>query len=167
MTEEQERSQRQRAFDLVSDARRRVNPKTKEHIAEVASRHADDELISYATFVGWKYLVLEWEHSQRLSHRRDVRSGHQNASGRWQQVRQDILAMPVTVGEQHLVLGELHLEEVQQLISVRTEMAEELIEEAARFERIAAEMRAANVETVAELGSERVELLYAGEVQNA
>jgi hypothetical protein len=161
--EERERSQRQRAFDLIEAARKRVNPKTTEHIAEVAQRHAEDDLQDYIRLYGWRQMVRDQEHQVRGDWRRPTRSGHQNASGRYAQLR-NILDMPVEVDEQHLVLGELDLVGVQSLIAKYERKASELLEETERLQRIATAMKDEGVEIVADLGSERVELLYTGEV---
>lgn len=163
--EERERSQRQRAFDLIAGARNRVNPKTTEHIAEVAQRKAEDDLQDYVRAYGWRQMVRDWEHVARRSNRTPVRSGHQNASGMYRQLR-DILQMPVAPDEQHLLLGELDLEGVRTLIHTYERKAGEMISEADRLRRIAAAMEAEGAEIVADLGSERVQLLYTGESQN-
>lgn len=164
MTDEEARSLRQRAFDLIGSARRRVNPKTTEHIAEVAMRNAGAEIEEYVRAFGWRQLVRNFEEAERAQFRQ-TRSGHQNASGRYRQLR-DILEMPVVVEEQHLVLGELDLASISILIQTYERKAEEMLAEKERLSRIAAAMKEEGAETVADLGSERVELLYTGDAQN-
>lgn len=163
MTDE-ERSQRQQAFQLIADARRRANPTTTEHIAEVARRNAPDNLRGYIEFLGWKELVYDQEHESRTQFKQ-VRSGHRNQSGRYGQLR-SILEMPERLGNIAKPLGELNLEELELVIAAYEQRAAENSAEAERLARIAEAMRIENAVLVADLGADKVQALYAEETVN-
>jgi hypothetical protein len=164
MTDEEERSQRRQAFDLVAKARKRVNPTTTEHIAEAAKRHADPELCEYVEFMGWKDLVHRQEDDTR-SYFRPNRSGHKNASGRYRSIR-SILDMPERIGDLAKPLGGLSLSELRVAIAAYERRAEDNATEAGRLERIASAMESEGAATVADLGEERVLDLYTAESQS-
>jgi hypothetical protein len=169
MTEEEQEAQetqRQKAFALLTQIRKRTNPTTTEHLAETAKRKADDEIRGYAEFVGWQHLVRDQEHRSRTLNR-GVRSGHDNQSARYYGVR-TILDTYYRISDQLVTsLGEMTLEVLGEAIAQYEHRAANMAAEATRLERIREAMQAEGVETVAELGAERVKELYAGETSNA
>lgn len=161
MTEEEQRSQRQQAFELIAQARSRVNPATTEHIAETAMRHADEDLHAYVRFVGWKQMVKDQEHVARTNQRQPIRSGHFNKSGRYR-----FFQTPWRIGELAKPIGEMNLGELQEVIAGYLRKSEEMADEASRLQAIADAMISEELTRVADLGEERALALYRGETSN-
>jgi hypothetical protein len=157
VTDEEQQSLRQQAFDLIATSRSRVNPTTTEHIAETAIRHAAPDLDDYARFIGWKFLVKLQEDQSRAEYR-PTRSGHKNRSGRY-----SFFQTPWRIGDLAKPLGEMNLAELKTVIAGYLQRAEESTAEANRLQAIANAMVAEGVELVKDLDEDHALALYQGE----